>query len=198
MTEQKNIPELRFPEFKGEWDRKKLGEVAVKKQAKNKNASINIVLTNSAEKGIVNQREYFDKDIANQNNLFNYFIIEKDDFIYNPRISNLAPVGPIGRNKIGLGVMSPLYTVFKIQEGNLDFFEKYFSSTFWYEYMESIANYGARSDRMSITIKGFLEMPIPFPTLPEQIKIASFLTAIDEKLEALKKRKACWSNTKRV
>jgi type I restriction enzyme S subunit len=183
MEKQLNVPKLRFPEFKGEWEKKKLGEVAVRVTTKNNSNNVKNVFTNSAIQGIVNQRDFFDKDIANQNNLLNYFVVDIDDFIYNPRISNSAPVGPISRNHIGKGVMSPLYSVFRFNSGNLDFFETYFSTTLWYEYLESIANYGARFDRMNITVKDFYEMPLPFPSLPEQSRIASFFSAIDEKLK---------------
>lgn len=74
-------------------------KLPVKKSIKNtKNEVIN-VFTNSASRGIVNQRDYFDKDIANQNNLLNYYVVDNNDFIYNPRISNYAPVGPISRSQ---------------------------------------------------------------------------------------------------
>jgi type I restriction enzyme S subunit len=178
--------ELRFKDENGkdfpDWDRKTLGEIAKKKINKNKDDNVKNVFTNSATYGIVNQRDFFDKDIANQNNLTNYYIVEEDDFIYNPRISNNAPVGPIKRNHLGTGVMSPLYSISKIEYGNLDFFEYYFETTFWHEYMESIANYGARSDRMNITTNDFYLLPLPFPTLVEQTKIANFLSTIDEKI----------------
>lgn len=189
MEKHKNIPKLRFPEYKGEWERKKLREVAERVITKNISNNVKNVFTNSAVQGIVNQRDFFDKDIANQNNLLNYYVVEKNDFIYNPRISNFAPVGPISRNRIGQGVMSPLYSVFKFKVGELDFLETYFSTTLWYEYLESIANYGARFDRMNITIKDFYEMPLPFPTLPEQKRIASFFTVLDKKIAELKQKK---------
>lgn len=189
MGNLKNIPPLRFPEFKEQWERKKLVEVAERVTTKNNLNNVKNVFTNSAVQGIVNQRDFFDKDIANQNKLLNYYVVEKDDFIYNPRISNFAPVGPISRNHIGTGVMSPLYSVFKFKVGELYFLETYFSTTLWYEYLESIANYGARFDRMNITIKDFYEMPLPFPTLPEQTRIASFFNVIDKKIAQLKQKK---------
>ena len=179
--------QIRFKDDDGrefpKWEKKRLGELSVKVNDRNKNGNIIEVFTNSASSGIVTQRDYFDKDIANQDNLFNYIIVEKDDFIYNPRISNLAPVGPVKRNKIGKGVMSPLYSVFRFKHGNLDFLEFFFETTQWHKYMEGIANYGARADRMNISTSDFYLMPVPFPCLEEQSKIANFLSAIDDKIQ---------------
>jgi len=179
--------ELRFRDGEGrafgDWEVKKLGEVAKRVTKKNTAIEISHVLTNSAVQGIVNQQDYFDKDIANQDNLQGYYIVEVDDFIYNPRISNAAPVGPIKRNNLVTGVMSPLYTVFRFEKNmNLRYFEVFFETTHWHKYMNEIANFGARHDRMSITNDDFIKMPIPYPTLPEQQKIADFLSALDEKI----------------
>ncbi|MBE0392457.1 restriction endonuclease subunit S [Flavobacterium sp. PL002] len=178
--------ELRFKDDKGndyaDWEEKKLGEVAEKRIVKNKDNKISLVFTNSAVQGIVNQRDFFDKDIANKNNLTGYYVIENNDFIYNPRISSTAPVGPISRNHLETGIMSPLYSVFRFKTGNLDFIEKFFASSMWFKHMEDISNYGARDDRMSFSTGDFYKMPIPFPSLPEQTKIANFLSAIDVKV----------------
>ena len=78
--------------------------------------------------------------------------------------------------------MSPLYTVFRFKEGNLSFFEHYFETTHWHDYMKSVSNSGARHDRMNITNESFLNLPVPYPSLPEQTKIANFLTVLDDKL----------------
>lgn len=191
MSAKMNVPELRFKEFSGEWEEKKLANISLRTAKKNRENDINSVFTNSATDGIVNQRDYFDKDIANQNNLEGYYIVETDDFIYNPRISTFAPVGPLNRNHLGCGVMSPLYTVFSIVDKNvnLDFIERYFRTTKWHRYMCNIANYGARSDRMNITNSDLFKMPIPLPQKPEQQKIASFLSSVDTKIEQLTKKK---------
>ena len=178
--------QLRFKDDDGrefaEWDFIELEKVAFKVNAKNKDCSITNVLTNSATQGIVNQADYFDRDIANQNNLGGYYVVEIDDFVYNPRISNHALVGSLKRNNLVKGVMSPLYTVFRFKNGSLPFFEQYFETTHWHDYMKSVANSGARHDRLNITNDDFLNLPVPFPSLPEQTKIANFLTAIDDKI----------------
>lgn len=179
-----HIPALRFPDFAndGEWEVKRLGEIAERITRKNRSNHQLLVLTNSATEGVVNQQDYFDREIVTRDNLTNYHIIEFDDFVYNPRISVAAPVGPISRNKVGLGIMSPLYTIFRFKEGNFDFFEQYFRTNCWHQYLKDKANFGARFDRMNISSEDFMNLPIPFPPLAEQQRIAACLTALDEML----------------
>lgn len=172
----------------GEWEDKPLNEIGSKQSGKNKDGFITEVLTNSANQGIINQSDYFEREIVTESNLNGYYIVNLDDFVYNPRISVHAPVGPIKRNKKCLGVMSPLYTVFTISEGNLQFFEYFFESNFWHDYVKNVSNSGARHDRMNITNKDFFEMPVLYPCLEEQTKIANFLSAIDQKIEKVAKQ----------
>lgn len=138
------------------------------------------VLTNSAINGVVAQNEYFDRKIVSGNNLSNYYVIEKGDYVYNPRISTLAPVGPISKNKIGRGIMSPLYTIFRFKEEDHGFYEYYFKTTLWHKYINSKSNTGARHDRINISTEDFMEMPVPVcPDPKEQQKIAIFLKSMD-------------------
>lgn len=189
-------PRLRFPGFIGEWQEKRLGEISSKVNRRNNRMEVMRVFTNSANNGIVDQNDYFDRDIAVKENTGNYHIVELGDFVYNPRISTAAPVGPISVNKIGKGIMSPLYTVFHINDGHIPFFDYYFQTNIWHPYLKSIANFGARFDRMNITIDGFFNMPLCVPYPAEQRKIAECLSSIDDliaaasaELEALKDHK---------
>jgi len=166
-----------------DWEEKRLGDVAVRRTEKNSDLEHTRVLTNSAVRGIIDQGDYFDHAIANAENLGGYYIVESGDFVYNPRISASAPVGPIKRNDLGIGVMSPLYNVFRFKVKNTAFYEQYFSSSFWYRYMKSVANYGARHDRMAISTKDFMNMPLPHPCPEEQQEIANFLSSIDRKID---------------
>ena len=178
------IPKLRFPGFTGEWEEKKLVDVATKINRRNSRLEVTRVLTNSANAGVVDQSEYFDRDIAVKDNTENYHIVDYEDFVYNPRISTAAPVGPISINKVGKGIMSPLYTVFKIHTGCISFFEQYFQTSIWHPYLKSIANFGARFDRMNISTEAFFNMPLLLPTLAEQQKIASCLSELDNLISA--------------
>ncbi|WP_057767793.1 restriction endonuclease subunit S [Cytobacillus praedii] len=184
------VPRLRFPEFRstGEWKISTLSNLASKITVRNKNNLINRVLTNSAVEGVVDQSDYFDREVANQNNLENYFVIDEGDYVYNPRISVNAPVGPISKNKVGRGVMSPLYTVFRFENPNNDFYEQYFKTNLWHSYLKRVSNTGARHDRMSISIGDFTKMPLPHHSEEEQQKIADCLSSLDDIITAEDKK----------
>jgi type I restriction enzyme S subunit len=197
MEDTKKVPLLRFPEFSGDWEVRKLKKIASKINSKNRNCTLTNVLTNSAIQGIINQDDYFDRDIANKNNLGGYYIVDINDFIYNPRISSNALVGSLKKNNNVKGVMSPLYTVFRFKKGVLSFFEQYFETVHWHRYMKNIANTGARHDRLNITNDSFFDLPLPYPFMAEQQKIAGFLTKIDSKIEQLSKKKKLLENYKK-
>ncbi len=174
------VPEIRFSGFTDPWEQRKLGELASKRIEKNSNG-IKETFTNSAEHGVVSQLDYFDHDITNDANIGNYSVVYPDDFVYNPRISTIAPCGPINRNKLGRnGVMSPLYTVFSVDDMiSKLYLEHYFKTNRWHQFMFLEGNSGARSDRFSISDSIFFEMPIQCPVLEEQELIASFFDRLD-------------------
>ena len=155
-------------------------EIANKVSEKNKNNEFSEPFTNSAEQGIISQKDYFDREIVNNENLDGYYIVRNDDFIYNPRISVTAPVGPINRNRLGRnGVMSPLYTVFRTHDIDNLYLEFYFKTTKWHRFMKLNGDSGARFDRFTISSTQFMEMPIPYPTLDEQKKIGKYFDSLD-------------------
>lgn len=192
------VPKVRFKGFEGEWKTRSLNNYAKKRTEKNVNRIYNVTLTNSAEFGIIDQRQFFDHDISNSENIDGYFVVRDKDFVYNPRISASAPVGPINQNKLGYpGVMSPLYLVFEVKGINHDFLEIYFHTALWHKYMFDNGNSGARFDRLTISDDDFMRMPIPDISLAEQQSIASFFTSLDrqialhtQRLEKLKQIKA--------
>lgn len=161
----------------------KLKEIAEKKTTKNIYGLVTETFTNSAENGIISQSDFFDRTITNDKNISGYFIVEPDDFVYNPRISTFAPVGPINRNKLGRsGVMSPLYLVFHTHDVEPEYLEWYFKSNAWHQFMRDNGNTGARSDRFSISDAEFFNMPIPIPPVKVQKAIAKTLTTLDTKV----------------
>ena len=174
------VPQIRFEGFTEDWEQRKLNEIADKVSEKNKNNEFSEPFTNSAEQGIISQKDYFDRENVNNENLNGYYIVRNDDFIYNPRISVTAPVGPINRNRLGRnGVMSPLYTVFRTHDIDNLYLEFYFKTTRWHRFMKLNGDSGARFDRFTISSTQFMEMPIPYPTLEEQQKIGEYFESLD-------------------
>ena len=197
MKTQNKEPNIRFSQFKGLWKVVKLDSISQKVKSKNINNTFENVLTNSAEFGIIPQRDFFDKDIANLKSLSGYYVVQPNDFVYNPRISNKAPVGPIKANFLNsTGVMSPLYYVFRTRDIDVFFLAKYFDSSYWHKFMKLNGDTGARSDRFAIKDSVFKEMPIPFPSCSEQSVIGSLFRTLDDLLASYKDNLANYQSLK--
>ena len=178
-------PKLRFPGFDKPWNTALLSDYFVKSTKKNSDGMISNVICNSAKQGLIPQREYFDKDIANSDNTNGYYIIESNDFVYNPRKSADAPYGPISSYQYSeAGIVSPLYLCFRAKrEINPLYFEWYFRSSAWHRYIYMSGDSGARHDRVSIKDDVFFAMPINVPSAKEQERISLFLDAIERRIE---------------
>lgn len=187
--EGETVPKIRFKGFEGEWKTCPLYHFAKKRIEKNTKMLYNITLTNSAEFGIIDQRNFFDHEISNSENINGYYVVRDHDFVYNPRISSSAPVGPINQNKLGYtGVMSPLYLVFEINGINRDFLEIFFHTTLWHKYMFDNGNTGARFDRLAISDEDFMKMPILDIDIEEQQAIANYFTSLDRQISLQSQR----------
>ena len=192
-------PKLRFPGFDEPWKETTLSALFSKSTQKNADGHITNVICNSAKLGLIPQREYFDKDIANSDNTSGYYIIRQNDFVYNPRKSSDAPYGPISSYKYAEdGIVSPLYLCFHAKdEINPLYYEWYFRSSAWHRYIYMSGDSGARHDRVSIKDETFFAMPINLPSKQEQSKIASFLQSLDDRIAAQEKLVASLKKYKR-
>ena len=192
-------PKLRFPGFDDPWKETTLSALFSKSTQKNTDGHITNVICNSARLGLIPQREYFDKDIANSDNTSGYYIIRQNDFVYNPRKSSDAPYGPISSYKYAEdGIVSPLYLCFHAKgEINPLYYEWYFRSSAWHRYIYMSGDSGARHDRVSIKDDTFFAMPINLPSELEQSKIASFLQSLDERIAAQERLVASLKKYKR-
>ena len=188
--EGQKVPEVRFKGFEGEWKTTLLKEISQKVVEKNVKLQYKITLTNSTEYGIIDQLDFFDHKISNNDNIRNYYIVRDRDFVYNPRISTSAPVGPINQNLLGyVGVVSPLYYVFRIHNIDECYLRYFFKTKLWHTFMKDNGNSGARFDRLSITDDIFEKMPIIHPAdKAEQRKIASFFVHLDKQIAIAQQR----------
>ena len=182
------VPTLRFAGYTEEWCQRPLSRFAKKITAKNTNNAINNVFCNSAQNGLIPQLEFFDKEIANNENTTGYYIINDGDFVYNPRKSLSAPYGPVNiYNYSEAGIVSPLYLCFTIKDIDKKFLLYHFKSPCWYRYIYLNGDSGARHDRVSIRDEVFLLQPVSVPPVEEQEKIAEFLAKIEERISVQNK-----------
>lgn len=182
------------------WESATVGELFTFVTEKNKDGHINNVITNSAERGLVPQREYFDKDIAVDGNTKGYTVIRKGDFVYNPRKSTSAPFGPFNiyeRNEVG--IVSPLYTCLTPYDDEMaPYLAWYFKTNRWHPYIVTHgAQSGARHDRVGMTVALMEGVPVLLPSLPEQRKIADCLASMDEVIQKSKGELAKWRKLKK-
>lgn len=148
------MPTLRFNDKNGQAfkapDELTIQDLFDKVKTTNKDGANKNVITNSAEHGLIPQREFFDKDIAVEGNTSKYTIIKDGDFVYNPRKSSTAPYGPFNcYTREEPGIVSPLYSCLTPKnKAYTPYLLYYFASPAWYSYIYHNGNQGgARHDR---------------------------------------------------
>ena len=180
-----NVPNLRFPEFKGEWEKKRLGDFTERVKRKNKYNLSKLPLTISAKYGLVDQITFFNKIVASTD-MSNYYLLKKGEFAYNKSYSNDYPWGAIKRlDNYEQGVLSALYICFTTQDNvESDFILQYFESPKWHKSVSEIAVEGARNHGLlNISVQNFFQTYHYVPKeKKEQTKIATLLHLIDERI----------------
>lgn len=176
-----NRPNLRFKEFEGHWESKHLSQFTERVTRKNKNCETELPLTISALDGLIDQREYFNRQVASKD-MSGYYLLKRGEFAYNKSYSNGFPFGSIKRlNKYEKGALSTLYICFNSKNIDSDFLEIYFDTDKWHKEVYMIALEGARNHGLlNIPIDEFLNTLHKIPSQQEQEKIAKFLNKVDE------------------
>ena len=177
----------RLPGFNGEWQSCRLHQIAKRIRRKNTVGNEN-VLTISAQYGLINQSEFFNKEIASEDKS-NYYLLQRNDFAYNKSYSSGYPFGAIKRlTRYDIGIVSPLYICFEIVGENvyLEYMEQYFEAGLMNREIQAFAQEGARNHGLlNIAVDDFFNSKIILPSLEEQQAIAAILSAADKEIELL-------------
>lgn len=180
---------FRFKENDGsdfpDWNEMSLNEILVEHRRRNKNEEIKEVFSVAKTKGVINQIEHLGRSYASLDTS-NYKAVFPNDVIYTKSPTSDFPFGIIKQNKLDrTGIVSVLYGVFTPKNKHIGLLLDYYFSS-WkntYNYLNPLVQKGAKNT-MNIGNDDFLNgAAIPLPTSEmEQQKIASFLSALDDKI----------------
>lgn len=166
---------------------------------KNKSGCEN-VLTISAQMGLVNQREFYDKDIASEDKS-GYFLMKNGEFAYNKSYSTGYPYGAIKQlTKYDEGIVSPLYICFVPKAGtNTAFYTQYFEGGRYNREIYRVAQEGARNHGLlNVAVEDFFEGTLVEPSAGEQQKIAEILATCDRMIDLKRQLVDEYKKTKRI
>lgn len=194
------VPEIRLDGFEGEWVEKRLKDISKRVTRKNNDLVSERALTISAQFGLIDQEEFFQKKIASKD-VSGYYLIKKGEFAYNKSYSTGYPLGAIKRlDKYENGVLSTLYILFKTVDVDSDYLAHYYESDKWHREVSMCAAEGARNHGLlNIAPADFFNTRLVIPKeLAEQQAIGSYFSNLDNlinshqekisQLETLKKK----------
>lgn len=194
------VPEIRLDGFEGEWVEKRLKDISKRVTRKNNDLVSERALTISAQFGLIDQEEFFQKKIASKD-VSGYYLIKKGEFAYNKSYSTGYPLGAIKRlDKYENGVLSTLYILFKAVDIDSDYLAHYYESDKWHQEVSMCAAEGARNHGLlNIAPADFFNTRLVMPKeLDEQQAIGTYFSNLDNlinshqekisQLETLKKK----------
>ena len=175
----KNVPKLRFKGYNDEWKKVKIGEIYKERSERgNTNAELLSVTMND---GVKRRIDIEGKDISSEDKS-NYKSVYIGDMVYN---SMRMWQGANGISNYD-GIVSPAYTV---MFPRIELCNNFIGYLFKYEpliFLFRRYSQGLTSDTWNLKYPQIKQLSILIPSLPEQEKIASFLTLIDKKIEKQK------------
>lgn len=194
-----NESKLRFKADDGsqfpDWEKKKLSDIFVERREMQCIDDEYKLLSFTIEQGVINpedkktnKRDFLMKDKASKK----FLRTEYNDIIYNP--ANLK-YGAINRNKLGKGLLSPIYAIFYTEQ-NAVFMESIVRNP---DFIKRTLKYleGTVIKLMTLKPRDFLRMKSYIPCLEEQQKIAEFLSTIDTVIAKQKETVSAWEKRKK-
>jgi len=186
MGKRKNIPQLRFPEFKDEWIAVKLGEIA--SFSKGKGLSKNDITENGVTE-CIRYGELYTTYNETINSVISKTNINRDDLVISETNDIIIPAS--GETHIDIAKASCVLKSGVALGGDLNIIKTPNNGVFLSYYLNSskkqdIAQLAQGISVVHLYAGQLSKLWLVLPVLPEQQKIASFFTVIDQKISQLK------------
>ena len=197
-----SVPEIRFAGFTDPWEQRKLGDIAERVTRKNENNESDLPLTISAQHGLIDQRLFFNAQVASRD-MSGYYLLRQGEFAYNKSTSADSPWGAIKRlTRYEKGCVSTLYICFALLNANPDYLVTYYETNRWHKAVQMIAAEGARNHGLlNIAPDDFFDTMVSLPeSQAEQQTIGAFFSRLDSlitlhqrKRLSIRQRSPVWS-----
>lgn len=197
----RNVPHLRFPEFEGEWEKTKFGDIAtgfdygMNAAAKNYDGLNKYIRITDIDEA---SSTYTDKDIVSPDGVLT------DNYLVNNRDILLARTGAsTGKSYLYKKSDGKLYYAGFLIRANVTTHDPYFvfSQLHTHRYWRWVSIMSARSGQPGINSQEYSSFPIYTTSIEEESKIAKLLSLLDERIatqnkiiEDLKKLKSAISH----
>ena len=196
-----NEPKLRFKADDGsqfpDWEEKKLGDITEKVVRKDANSNADVRMISQGN-GFILQSNKYSRENAGQS-LKKYTLLKRDEFAYNHGASKVKPYGVCYRLCESDEARVPyVYHTFKLIDGDSVFWNYSLNTSCMDRQLKKMVSSGARMDGLlNIGYDAYMSVNIHVPSLPEQQKIAEFLSTIDTVIEKQKETVSAWEERKK-
>ena len=158
-----------------------MGDIAERVTRKNENNESDLPLTISAQHGLIDQRLFFNAQVASRD-MSGYYLLRQGEFAYNKSTSADSPWGAIKRlTRYEKGCVSTLYICFALLNANPDYLVTYYETNRWHKAVQMIAAEGARNHGLlNIAPDDFFDTMVSLPeSQAEQQTIGAFFSRLD-------------------
>ena len=191
IERSRNIPQLRFPEFEGEWFSKKLGDISILTSSKR------VYLEDYVSEGIPFFRGKEITELKNKEKPTDILYISKErynDFKEKYGVPKKGDILVTAVGTLGNVWMIENSSPFYFKDGNLIWLKNIKEDSSFLEKLiqlntKELIKTSIGSTQKALTMVELRKINLKFPQLQEQQKIASFLTDVDDKITKLTKKK---------
>lgn len=194
-----NEPKLRFKADDGsqfpDWEEKVFGDFVDTHLEKTSDKDKYPLYSLTIESGVQPKTDRYEREFLVKKEGDNYKIVPPNAFVYNPMNLRFGAL-KVNHEKFSVSV-SGYYDVFSLKNDSvLAFWENYLVTPKMLNYYFSIAT-GSLIEKLRVHYSQFVKIKKPLPSLPEQQKIAEFLSTIDTVIEKQKETVSAWEERKK-